>query len=79
MDKEKLERGNELLNKIDRYKLERDYWNKAIDYKHSTFEINSVRNVFKVYNFIPFSELKEKAIEYYDNEIDRLEKEFGDL
>lgn len=79
MDKEKLEKGVELLNKIDKYKLERDYWNEAINYKHSTFEINSVRNVFKVYNFIPFTELKEKAIEYYDNEISRLGKEFEEL
>lgn len=79
MDKETLEKANSIANKIEKCENELMYWQRAIGCYNSTFDVELDRTTVSLRNFIPFKEMKERAIEYYRAKIAELEKELDNL
>lgn len=79
MDKKTLEKANNIAKKIEKYENELSYWQRSIGYHKSTFEVDLGQSIVPLYHFIPFEEMKERAIEYYRAKIAELEKELDNL
>lgn len=79
MNKEVLEKANKINRKIERNQEELRYWQRSIGYHNPTFEIDLCQSVVSVYHFIPFDKMKEMAIKYYREEIEKLEIELEEL
>lgn len=72
MDKEVLEKANSISRKIERNQEELRYWQRSISYHKSTFEIDLGQGIVSVCHFIPFKEMKEMAILYYREKIEKI-------
>ena len=79
MDKERLEKANSISREIKRNQEELRYWQRSINYHKNTFEINLGQGTVPVYHFIPFEEMKEMAIKYYREILEKLERELKEL
>lgn len=79
MNREILERSNQLVKSLDNAKLQLDWWKRATCYKKSAIDICSQGGCFNVEMFISFPTLQGMAIKHYCRKIERIEKEFEDL
>ena len=79
MDKETLEKANSISREIKRNQEELRYWQRSISYHKNTFEIDLGQGVTPVFHFIPFKEMKEMAIKYYREILEKLERELKEL
>lgn len=79
MNREKLEMANSIAKKMEKCKNELMYWQRASGYHNSTFDVDLDRAIVPLCNFIPFEEMKQRAIEHYRTKIAELEKEFNNL
>lgn len=55
------------------------YWQRSTGYNKYCFEICLDGTIIPVRNFIPFDEMKQKAIEYYKTEIEELTNKIKEL
>lgn len=79
MTREKLEMANNIAKEIERNEEELMYWQRSTGYHKKTFELDLGQRDALVFHFIPFEEMKERAIKYYDKEIEKLNEEFDRL
>lgn len=79
MNKEVLEKANSINREIERNQEELKYWQRGISYHRNTFEIDLGLGITPVFHFIPFEEMKEMAIKYYREILEKLERELEEL
>ena len=78
MTKEQIERGQELLGLISKYKEYLKTINKATDY-YSVLQIIGPGMSGSIPHVIPFEECKARTICYYQQKLEKLQTEFNKL